>query len=253
MTIRTGAAIFVIGFFLAGTIGLAADRHVHFRVPPPIREGIASMPQIIDPVDEAESRINAALSRFDATVRKAAEDCKSFDGKPGDWERSIDVPMRGPGYLSFVVTDSTYCGGAHPNTSTMSIVYDLRTGAPVDWTQLLPAALTGTVALQEGQDGTKMVTLASQRLYELYLAGYRAGDRSAGVQECKQAIQDGAGNSPPQMMAWLDAKAGGLAVQFDLPHAVQACEEAVVIPLLTIRAEGAQSMLLDAIQKAQQP
>jgi hypothetical protein len=207
------------------------------------------MPQIIDPVDAAETRINTAVSRFDATVRKAADDCKDMDGKPGDWERSIDVPMRGPGYISFVITDSTYCGGAHPNSSTMSIVYDLRTGNPVDWTQLLPASLTGTLALQEGADGTRMVTLTSQRLFDLYRAGYATA--KAGDPDCQQVIEDRSG--PPAMMAWLDARTGGLAIEFDLEHVVQACEEPVVVPLATLRAEGAQPALVDAIQRAQQP
>lgn len=51
------------------------------------------MPQITDPVDDAETRINAALTRLDESVRKAAEGCKSFDGKPGSCERTIEVPI----------------------------------------------------------------------------------------------------------------------------------------------------------------
>lgn len=253
MRIRSSAAVpFILAVFLAGATGWAADRHLHFRVPPPVRE-VASMPQIIDPVDNAENRINAALSRLDETARKAAEDCKSFEGKPGYWGRTIDVPMRGPGYVSFVITDYTDCGGAHPNVSTMSIVYDLRTGSPVDWTHLLPASLTGTLALQEGADGTKMVTLASRRLFELYLAGYLTANSAPADPDCGQIVEDSGRNDPPAMMAWLDAKTGGLAVQFDLIHALQACAKSIVIPLATLRAEGAQTALMDAIQKAQQP
>lgn len=251
MAIRTGAVIFVIAVCLAGSATRAADRRVHLRVPPPGPQNLASMPQIIDPVDAAERHINAALGQLDATVRKAANDCKDPDGKLGSWERTIDVPMRGPGFISFVITDDVYCGGAHPDVSTMSIVYDLRSGAPVDWTQLLPAALTGTLALQQGADGTRMITLASPRLSELYLAGY--GKVPTVDADCRQVIADSGSGSPPAMMAWLDAKAGGLAVQFDLPHVVQACAVPVVIPLATLRAEGAQPALVDAVQKAQQP
>jgi hypothetical protein len=253
MVFRSGAVMFVIAVCLIGVAGRAADRHVHLRVPPPVRQNVASMPQIIDPVDDAERRINAALGQLDATVRKAANDCKGADNKPGYWERTIDVPMRGPGYISFVINDSTDCGGAHPNASTMSIVYDLRSGAPVDWTQLLPASLTGTPALQQGADGTRMVTLASQPLFELYLAGYGAAKGAGADPECEQIIKDSGNGGPPAMMAWLDANAGGLAVQFDLPHAVQACAVPVVIPVAALRAQGAQPGLLDAIQKARQP
>ena len=53
-------------------------------------------------------------------------------------------------------------------------------------------------------------------------------------------------------MRGLGSKAGGLAVQFGLPHAVQACQAAVVIQVATLRAEGALPALVDAIQAARQ-
>ncbi len=46
---------------------------------------------------------------------------------------------------------------------------------PVDWTKLLQPSLTGTVALEEQGDGTKIVTLASKRLFALYLECYGVG------------------------------------------------------------------------------
>ena len=254
MTIRPGLVLIAITVFLFGATGRAADRRVHLLVPPPVSKYIAAMPQIVDPVDAAERRINAALAKLDATVRKAANDAKDPDGKPCYWARTIDVPMRGPGYISFVIADETDCHGAHPNESTMAIVYDLRSGMPVDWTQLLPTALTGTLALQEGADGTKMITLASQRLFELYLAGYGAGQGPKNDPDCEQVVKDYVSrDAPPALMAWLEAKAGGLAVQFDLPHVMQACAVPVVIPLATLRAEGTEPALVEAIQKAGQP
>ncbi len=183
-------------------------------------------------------------------MRKAIAACQDSDGKPGDWERSIDVPMRGPGYISYVITDSAFCGGAYPNSATMSIVYDLRTGAPVDWTRLLPPALTGKVALQTGMDGTRMVSLSGKRLYELYLAGYHMDGSADDQAECKDAVKSASGGDAPAMMAWLDAKAGGLAVQFDLVHAVEACAIPVVIPAAALRTEGVQPALLDSILAA---
>ena len=54
----------------------------------------------------------------------------------------------------------------------------------------------------------------------------------------------------PAMMAWLDAKAGGLAVEFDLAHAVQACADTVIIPTATLRREGAEPVLIDALDAA---
>jgi hypothetical protein len=239
---NSGFAVLLTCVFAAGPV-LAADRTVHLLVPGPVGKDIAAMPQIADPADDAERRINAALKRLDLNVVKASKACKD-----GDWERSVDVPMRGPGFLSLAVTDSFGCdGAAHPNSGTMSIVYDLTTGRPVDWTQLLPASLTGTVALEEQSDGTKVVTLASKRLFELYMAGYGAGQApSSDLNDCKQAFRDGATDGPPGMMVWLDAKGGGLAVQIGLAHAMAACEEPVVIPAAVLATEGAQPALLKA-------
>jgi hypothetical protein len=240
-----GSAVLLAFACAAGSAG-AADRAVHLVVPPPVYKDVAAMPQIADPADDAERRINAALKRLDANVLKAAKDCAG-DG----WERSVDVPMRGPGFLSLTVTDSVFCdGNAHPDAGTFSIVYDLATGKPVDWTKLLPASLTGTVALEEQGDGTKIVTLAAKRLFELYMAGYRAGEApSSDLDECKQSLRDQATDAPPAMMVWLDAKEGGLAVEVGLAHVEQACEESVVIPAATLRTEGAQAALLKAFDK----
>jgi hypothetical protein len=103
MTFLRSAALLVAGSLLVGPGVRAADRAVHLRVPPPIRHNVASMPQIVDPADAAENRINTQLHRLDVTVGKAVGACKLSDGKPGDWQRTIDVPMRGPGYISFVL------------------------------------------------------------------------------------------------------------------------------------------------------
>jgi hypothetical protein len=233
----------LLAWLCATGAALAADRAVRLVVPPPVREHIASMPQIADPADDAERRINAALKHLDRNVLKASRACKG-----GDWTRSVEVPMSGPGFLSLTITDSVFCdGNAHPDSGMMSIVYDLAGGKPVDWTHLLPASLTGTVALEEQGDGTKIVTLASKRLFELYVAGYAAGEPpSSDQEECRQAILDQATDGPPGMMLWLDASGGGLAVQVSLPHVEKACEDPVVIPASVLRTEGAQPTLLKA-------
>jgi Autotransporter beta-domain len=136
---------------------------------------------------------------------------------------------RGPTFLSFVIKDMSFCGGPYPSIGTMAIVYDLQTGAPVDWTQLLPPSLTWKVELTAGMDGTRRVTLASPKLYALYLAGYDQAARMPGsdiaaddLANCKEAVQGAA--DPPAMMVWLDAKSGGLAVQYHLAQAVQVGE-----------------------------
>lgn len=238
---------------LAGSAG-AADRVVSLAAQPALKPGLAAMPQIDSPADDAERRINAALRRLDGPVRKAARACRAEGRTHSSWTRTVRTPMRGPGFLSLEIVDDVYCGGAHPDVSLMAIVYDLETGAPVDWTALLPPTLTGKIALAAGADGTEMVTLASKRLHALYLERYRprAADpkKDDANKDCREAVTETSDGEPPSMMAWLDAEAGGLAVQFDLAHVVQACADTVVIPTAVLRREGAKPVLTDALAAA---
>ena len=217
----------------------------------PVLHDINGFPRIARPADDAQRRINRALARLDLKVRTAARDCMSGGGThPGDWSRQIDVPMSGPEFLSYLVTDEVDCGGAHPNEGHSAIVYDLRSGAPVDWTTLLPPSLAGKLALAEGEDGVRVVTLASPRLFALYRAEYDRGPADADEKECRDAIKQEGENGPVPMLAWLDAKEGGLEVQFDLPHVEQACSEPVTISVATLRQAGASPRLLAALTTA---
>ena len=69
---------------------------------------------------------------------------------------------------------------------------------------------------------------------------------------CEQAIEESGASGPPAMMVWLDARAGGLALQLDLIHAAEACAKPIVVPLSTLSAEGAEPQLLDAVRAAQE-
>jgi len=247
---RLAAAVLFIGAVSSlGTARSASPDLVLIR-PPRIAKDIAAMPQIAHPADDAQRRINAALKRLDTAVAVAAPDCRKDaqgpDAAAAYWARKVDAPMAGPGYLSIVITDDAFCGGAHPNTATMSIVYDLRTGRPVDWTKLLPPSLTGKIALAKGMDGTRMVTLTSPELLKLYLDAYRHSD-SGRDPECMDAVTPG---DPPASMVWLDAKQHGLAVQFDLSHVVQNCAIPMIIPASVLRAKGADASMIAAIEAA---
>jgi len=245
---RLGLSVFLM-LAVIGTAhaALAADRAVRLVTPPPLRENLAAMPRIAEPAADAERRIDAALKRLDTNVLKAAKACKG-----NDWERTVEAPMTGPGFLSLTVTDAIYCAGAaHPDSALYAIVYDLATGKPVDWAQLLPAALVGKQALEEQADGTRIVTLSSPRLFQLYMAGYTA-DGAAGddLAECKAAVASQASDGPPAMMVWLDAQQGGLAARMSLPHAQAPCQQTVIIPAKTLREDGASAALLKALAAA---
>lgn len=55
---------------------------------------------------------------------------------------------------------------------------------------------------------------------------------------------------PPASTVWLDAKQGGLAVQFDLSHVVQSCAIPMIIPASVLSAEGADAAMVAAIRAA---
>jgi hypothetical protein len=206
------------------------------------------MPLIAAPADDAERRINAALKKLDEHVLKAAAGCKGEKHAPAVWDRGVDVTMHGPAYLSYTITDSIDCAGAHPDSAIMSIVYDLRTGAPVDWTRLLPATLTGTIALEGGEDGTKMVTLASKRLWSLYWMAYQASHKDD--ESCSASIKELGANDPPPMMVWLAGASGSLGLTFNVPHAVLACADEMTVPSATLHQEGAALPLIEALEAA---
>jgi hypothetical protein len=240
-------ACFMVGLSCLAALhaAFAADRVVSLITPAPVRGNIAALPQIADPRDAAERAINTALHNLDSSVSKAADACAG-----GDWTRVVDATMRGPGFLSLVITDSYDCEGtAHPEASTASIVYSLTSGKPVDWARLLPKSLAGQQALAD-EGGSRFVTLASKRLFALYMDGYTDGGATGPeLAQCRQALTE-AGDPPPANV-WLDAKSGGLAVEIELPHAMAACEDVVVIPNAALRAAGAQPELVKALLAAQ--
>ena len=247
---RLMAPALLFGLVVGNGNARGASDDLDLVKPPPLAKNIAAMPQIVQPADEAQRRINAALKRLDNAVAVAASDCRKEAEGPaaGDayWSRNVDVPMSGPSYLSIVITDDAFCGGPHPDTATMSIVYDVRSGRPVDWAKLLPPSLTGKIALAKGMDGTRMATLASPELQKLYLSAYRHSDSGRDAM-CVDAVTTG---EPPASMVWLDAKQGGMAVQFDLSSAVQNCATPMIIPASVLSAAGADTAMVAAIRAA---
>jgi hypothetical protein len=223
---------------LAGALGArAADRVVQMQVPPPLSKDMDAMPKIADPADDAERAINAALARLDAAnLREIRAGC--------DEEAGVFVPMQGPGFLSFVVSHTTMgCGRTQNDLSTY--VYDLRTGAPADWTKLLPPGLTGKVT----DEGDRAASLASKALFADYLALYRNDPDNAGADpSCLQEVVDAGAAAPPAMEVWLDADKDGLGLNLDLLD--PACAAPEVMPTTALLAAGADPGLVAAIDAA---
>lgn len=216
---------------------------------PAVAPDVAAFPRLVAaPHDRAAARINQALVRADARVRGAAQSClaagpsAATDNKPW-WTRKVSVAMRGPAYLALVAADDWFCGGAYPNTGQVALVYDLRTGAPVNWARLLPASMVRATGTDTADDGTIVGTLASPALAEMYVKELIREDPDLAV--CKDALTD------PSFVLWPDAKHDGLGIApFGLPHVIAACGTEIVIPTSTLRTLGVSPRLLEAIDAA---
>jgi hypothetical protein len=192
----------------------------------------------------AAERINAALARDRSRVGVAAADCVSSykeanDGKtePDIWTRGVQVNMAGPRFLSLWVADDMNCGGPHPDVRMLSLVYDLSTGAPVDWLKLFPAG--AKAELSEAADGSKIGFVLWPELDKRLI--------SAAEADCKDVFTD----EPVRYLIELNAKDGVLwAVPGDLPHVSQGCGNPVELRPAELRRLGFAPALVDALEAA---
>lgn len=219
--------------------------------PPDLRQGIPGYPRIARPADPAQQRINRTLARLEASLRRSLRECVDESVNPANWQRTVRVTMRGPAFLSYAVEDEVDCGGAHPSTRHAGLVFDLATGRLADWTRLLPRRLHGTAGATRNSDGVAVATLASSRLGRLYAQRYDSAVRKeGGLEDCLGTAQLNGGPGEQPMVAWLDARAGGLVVQYDLGNAMKACSMPVLLPIATLRHEGASPRLIAALTAA---
>jgi hypothetical protein len=178
--------------------------------PPPLAKGLQALPRIASP-DAADKKINAALAGFDHSARQERLGCiragQKENGEPGSMDRQIDVTMRGPVYFSILVFDGLDCGGVHPYNEQFPLVFDLRTGEIVHWTDILPKGLVKELPDYEGWGS---VPLTSNRLQSLYATGYAAQhktDTQCPGDEVDELVPE---NRPAQLMLFPDP--GGLGI-----------------------------------------
>jgi hypothetical protein len=228
-----------------GIIKLAPMKH--------LRKGVDAWPLIANPAGAAEQRVNATLTRLNERLGKALQDCDANvresmkeNGQPtrgkhptvDDWSRTVEATMTGPRFLSLIATDETDCGGAHPDGDQMAMVFDMTTGAPVNWIKLLPKSSTPSALTDSVTDGSTMGALVQPALRKMLL--------SAADAECKDAFLD-----PQGFQLWPDAKHETLvALPFDLPHVVQACANEIDLTMDQARKMGFDETLLNAIHQA---
>lgn len=220
-----------------------------------LRKGVDAWPLIVNPANPAEQKVNAALTRLNLRLTKALTECdagtledmkssqrprKDWAGAVAeDWSRRVVVTMQGPRFLSLVATDEyVNCGGAHPDSDTMAMVFDMTTGTPVNWPAMVAKSAGASAFADTVADGSKVGALVLPALATINLAAANA--------DCKEAFQD-----PQSFQLWPDAKTGTLVAQaFDLIHAAADCAIQVSLTMEQARTLGFDETLLSAIQQA---
>ena len=214
--------------------------------PPPLAKAMPALPRIAAPLTPATARINAVLTKEDASWRGFLKECHDQAGANFDMERSNQVAMAGPAYFALTIGYSYDCGGAHPDGGTIALVYDLNTGAPANWARLLPKALIDSTSTDSAGDGTTIGLIASKTLQKIYAREALAHGDADFKTNCADVVsQDGL-----TFQVWPDAKADGLMLVPDLPHVVLACGDPQVVSVQALKNLGVGAQLLSAIEAA---
>lgn len=206
-------------------------------------KGVMGFPRIVSPKTAATDAINAALQRADALAIADATDCAHNAGpQPAGsepaWTRSITVTMRTGRLLSLLAVDNLDCGGTHPDVDFTALVYDVGTGAPVNWPSMFPKSF-GAAAVSNGPQD---ILVSSPKL-DAWMEKYEV---DSGAPECKGAYFDDFG-----YVIWPDPQAGGLTVYASVAPVDRPCAGPATIPYATLKAFGVSHELIAQIQRAQ--
>ena len=231
-----------------GVAGAAGDPILVEK--PRLSADIEAMPRLSGD-SPAIVRINAELDRLDATAVADAGECgRMADSQEGDgWTRTITRPMTGPAYLTLREHLEIFCGGAYPSTSQTPITWDLSTGERVNWVAMLPGLGLVQDQAEEGMPTDYVYSVRSPRLETLYerkmLAETTDAERREACQDVWKLLADdelGQG-----FRVWADAEHGGVAIDADYAHVVQACGGTVYLTAGEMREAGAPAALIDAL------
>lgn len=230
---------------------MASTDSITLSRPPALRKNVAAMPLIRNPKSAEEQRINQDLSRIDVSMRSALVECdkdysehakalkikSSRQWKQNNWTRSVEVTTAGPHYLSYLITDSNLCGGAHENFSESALVYDLETGLAVNWIALLPAG-ESKLQPEESSNNIPAQEIAGKSLQAFYAGRLKDED-------CRKIVGEDDNFS---LLIWPDAKLHKLVFGTNLRHVIEACAEHVVLSADEARQLGFSDTLLQSIE-----
>ena len=235
-----------------GADATAATGAVALTEKPKLSDEIEALPRLTGDGAGA-ARINAEFDRMDAGAVAQAGECatmaaESPNGNGGGWSRSITRPMTGPAYLTVREHLEIYCGGAYPSASQTAITYDVATGQRIDWAKALPG-LNLTVETFDDMPQDYVTLVRSPALGALYSAKMLALPDAEWLSECRPVF-DPAALAEQTFNIWADAEHGGVTVQPDFAHVVQACAESATLTAEDLARFNADPKLVEAIAAA---
>ena len=141
----------------------------------------------------------------------------------GSYYDEVETRLLTAHWLSVMSHNENSCGGAHPNNSNQSILFDRQSGRQVDvYTWFGSAA-----PKREQVDGTsETIDEPTGKLFDLIMKLHpRTGEKD---KECGDAVATAS--------SWaLELKADGVSFTPELPRVVMACGDEVVLPWAKLR------------------
>lgn len=226
-----------------------ADAAVTLAAQPAISAEVEAFPRLVGDGD-AIARINAELDRMDAAARENAAACaeQAADGPGGGFSRWITQPMTGPAYVTLREHSEWYCGGPYPAHQQTAVTYDLAAGRRIDWSAAIPG-LGLTVSSLEDMPSDYVPLVSSAALGAWYSREMLAYPDAEWVDQCRDVF-DPEDLADQTFNIWADAETGGVSVQPDFAHVVQACAERATLDADDLRGLDADPALIDALSAA---
>jgi len=218
-----------------------------------LRPDVDAWPLLANATSSAAKRVNAILAAKNRQMMSALKECdaaimdfqsdenrhaKRKTVSADDWARTVNITMTGPRFVSLVATDGFFCGGAHPDSDTEALVFDMTTGELVDWTAHISKSSQASPYADSVSDKNHVAALVLPGLEEINLANTSA--------ECKDAFDD-----QQSFLIWPDAGSGRLVAEpFDLPHVMAPCDQEIDLTMEQARKLGFDETILSAIEQA---
>ena len=188
---------------------------------------IAHYPRLVKfPDPQVRDRVNRIFAQYDQKQSDDRRDClkqlrdQHMQKDKDSFNTSIEVTYISRRFLSLSVNSSYYCGGAYPENGAASpITVDLTHGTEVDWKKTFKP---GFLSVADAKTGD----IQLGKLAGLYRARYAKIRKDKDDQECRDTIGS---EEFLDVSLWLDRAQGGLIVEPQLAHVIQACVEDVAL------------------------